>query len=375
MFAPALKLRRKRSSLFLIEPMKKQILKLFFLCVMLVAFQHSYSQITFTVSSSTGSYSVSCANPTLVLVASSNYTGGAVSYTWIGSSFSLPVFNNSITVAAGTYTVIAGTGTLVSQIQTLTITGDSYPPSVYVVKDTTVLTCKGSSIELVGYSNTPNAVFQWVGPLTTPVGPSLTVLTPGAYTLNVSVLSSGCPVATTVITIGDNRIYPIVTTSMIYTVSCPNGTVALTAMVTGNSSVMSYSWNVPQGVTVSGINTSTLVTNGPGVYQVLVTNTVTGCKTAVNVQVWNCVGIADNSGFPEISIFPNPVKGQVYFKSEQLSVEQLNLEIKTYLGLTVYSLKNADVTNGIDLGFLDAGVYYLTLHWDQSQTTFKLVKE
>ncbi len=87
--------------------MKKRILTALLFAFFLFALP-TYAQYTVTLVAGTPGSSRICSETTVTLVATTNYTGAAQGYTWMGSSFSSPVYQSSVVVGPGTYTVIGG---------------------------------------------------------------------------------------------------------------------------------------------------------------------------------------------------------------------------------------------------------------------------
>lgn len=73
----------------------------------------------------------------------------------------------------------------------------------------------------------------------------------------------------------------------------------------------------------------------------------------------------------EISIYPNPVKGQTLFVKS--SVEQLSYSIKNMLGQEVS--KGASIQNAVDVSALHAGLYFINIHNGDEVITKKFIKQ
>jgi len=145
-----------------------------------------------------------------------------------------------------------------------------------------VLTCVNPSVTLGGNSSIgPNYTYFWSGPGITPFGqhqPTITVSSPGAYTLLVTNTANGCTNSHSTVVTADFNI-PTVLIPPVPKV-CLYETVTLTAI--GNPSFAQYTWSnnmIGQQITFDALS--------PAAYTVTVTNLFNGCtNTAVaTVQV------------------------------------------------------------------------------------------
>ncbi|TXD83891.1 T9SS type A sorting domain-containing protein [Subsaximicrobium wynnwilliamsii] len=81
-------------------------------------------------------------------------------------------------------------------------------------------------------------------------------------------------------------------------------------------------------------------------------------------------GSVDHLGL-EISIYPNPVKGELLFVKS--SAENLSFNIKTILGQQVS--KGASTENGVDVSKLKAGMYFINIQNGDEVITKKFIKQ
>lgn len=166
------------------------------------------------------------------------------------------------------------------------------------------ITCKTTTVMLTNQSTTgippatgyprnlPSIGYLWEGPppqenqqLTT----SYVGGTPGTYTLTTKDMNNGCLSKATA-TVPDQRIFPVVnnpTAPPTATVDCGASDAKVRVNITSDNANLAYDWMPPASMTptMSGANTATLSTNLPGIYRVVVTNTMNGCATSVTTQV------------------------------------------------------------------------------------------
>jgi uncharacterized repeat protein (TIGR01451 family) len=160
---------------------------------------------------------------------------------------------------------------------------DDVPVSCILVPQ--VLTCDITSVGLDATcsSQGPEYVYSWTGPgiigPTNTLTPSINV--PGVYTLMITDITNGC---TSVSSVGvtANFTQPVANAGPDLQLPCGGGVVTLA----GSSSIgpnFIYTWIGP-GI-VSGPNTINPIVNGPGIYQLIVTDIANGCTSTDIVTV------------------------------------------------------------------------------------------
>ena len=336
------------------------------------------AQLTFTINNLSSSYSITCGNPTVNLVAISNFTT-PVSYTWTNPQLTSTTANSLGITIPGIYTINASANNL-SASQTLAIGINTTAPSITLTASQPSLTCLNPVSLLMGSSNSPNVSYKWVdGFPQDPMNPASNTYTAGVaphtYTLIITDLN-GCTSSAT-INISDNRIYFPMSNPQPFLVTCPDGTVSISPVIPANSNTANvvFSWTVPITATVTGANTGTsLVTNGPGVYKIMATDTLNGCKTIATVNVYACVGLNEYSEI-NFRIFPNPVEDKLHFEFGEVPTKKINLSIINTLGQTAYLKNNINLKGEVDMSFLKNGVYYLKFESDKGSWAFKILKE
>jgi gliding motility-associated-like protein len=136
---------------------------------------------TFTLTNTTGSYSLTCNNPTINLSVATNYTAGAANFNWINntSTFSSSLTNVSLTGASnvGTYTVsLTDPVTACSTSQTFAISQSTAIPVNTVNPASQVITCNAGAVTFTSSISSPtvNVTSSWFyNSNTFPGGPSL----------------------------------------------------------------------------------------------------------------------------------------------------------------------------------------------------------
>lgn len=182
----------------------------------------------------------------------------------------------SITTSTpGTYTVTATNGsngcTASSSAQ---VTQDINPPSVDAGPDKQ-LTCTTTSATLTAVAS-PGTTLTWSpGGQTTA---SITVSSPGTYTVTVRNTSNGCT-ASSAANVTQDITPPNLTCGQGATLTCANPTRQICATAPGST----FSWSGPG---ISGSNTGSCITvNASGSYTVVATKTSNGCTASCSINV------------------------------------------------------------------------------------------
>lgn len=230
-------------------------------------------------------------NCTLTSVnASATTTTSPVTYNWTGSGIVSGATTGTITVNAGgikNYTVTnasngcATTGSLNVSQNLLNTT-----PTASAIG---TITCLTSTVQLNG---TPGSgvTYTWTGSgFSGGVNSQNAIATStGIYTLSTTFISSACTNAATV-AVMQNTVPPTVSATTSGTLTCTTTTVMLNG---GPSTGVSYLWT-------GGATTQNTSANTPGVYSLLVTNSVNGCT---NIAVTN---VTQNTTVPTINAGSN----------------------------------------------------------------------
>jgi gliding motility-associated-like protein len=199
-------------------------------------------------------------------------TGGAspFSYTWFPSGGNLP---NATGLSVGVYSVsvtesngCAKTGTVsVASAGSMSLTVSSQSVSCFGGND-------GSAQVSVTGGTAPYS-YTW-----TPTGlntATITSLSPGVYTVNVSAVN-GCAATKTVSVAQGVSLNTTLTSQSVSCLGASDGSVQVT--VSGGVAPYSYTWSP------SGINTATATSLSPGIYTVNILTT-NGCTTSKTVTV------------------------------------------------------------------------------------------
>ncbi|WP_185155649.1 putative Ig domain-containing protein [Rudanella paleaurantiibacter] len=224
---------------------------------------------TSTVNASlVASGTLTCANPTVTLTAS---PAGA-SYTFSGPGLSQSGATNTATVStAGTYSVTVTAAGGCSAVATVTVQGNTTPPTASIAPTSATLTCTNPTATLTASGG---GNYRWEDGSTNAIR---SVSSAGTYSVTVTA-ANGCT-ATASVTISEDKTLPAVSLSASGTVTCANPTVTLTASPAGQGT---YRFTGP-GLNQSGAANTATVAAG-GVYMVTVT-AANGCTASATTTV------------------------------------------------------------------------------------------
>lgn len=217
---------------------------------------------------------LTCTTPSISITA----TGGGT-YSWSNGTTVVGTNATLNVTSPGNYTVTVTASNGCTATATQTITQNNTAPALTITTPvSTVLTCTTTSISL-----TANGVgtISWTNPSIISVNPTITVTTPGVYTVTLTA-ANGCTASLSQ-TITQNTTAPAAAITAPSTTVLTCATTSITLTATGGGT---YSWS--NGTTVLGTNAALVVTT-PGIYTVTVTGT-NGCTaTAATTITQNTV--------------------------------------------------------------------------------------
>ncbi len=315
-------------------------------------------QINPTVSSSTGNFSLTCIIQSITITTSSTFTG-TVSYTWTTPQPSVVNGNSISATVPGAYTLTASTGTILETLIVNVFT-NTVQPTVTLSASAGFITCNTPTLLMTANNSPTNVTFTWIEP---GVGFGCTTstciaATSGIYGVTVKDAINGC-IKTATINIGDNRVYPIFSSTGHYTIACPNGTVSLEPTLTSGTTNILFQWKIPFGAVTSSTNNLSLITNAPGEYTLIATNSTNGCATSTLVSVFACVGIYTHEINNMYKLFPNPFTNKLNFDFSEAASLPEKISIVNTVGQKVFETDELPTKMEIDLTSLPNGVYYV----------------
>ncbi len=151
--------------------------------------------------------------------------------------------------------------------------------------------------------------------------------------------------------------------------NCPNG--SATANPSGGTPPYTYSWfpSGNTGVTETGLD--------PGTYSFTVTD-ASGCTVGTLFNIQNSVGIYDQSGGGNFSVFPNPANETVTISQTFSNPAVAQISLTNLLGETVYTETKSNVMNlytTLNLSELPYGVYFVSISTGSGISTQKIIRQ
>ncbi len=338
-------------------------------CVAILMTIRASGQISPTVTSSTGNYSLTCTNPVIILTANSSFTA-PVTYTWTSPQLTVVNGNSINATSSGVFSLTASSGTILETV-TVSVVINNVQPTVSLTGSSGSITCTTPTILLTAMNTPTNVSYTWIEPS---VGFGCTSSTciaaqAGTYSVIVKDAVNGCQ-KTATINLTENRQYPMFSSIGLYTVACPNGTINLQPTLNSSTVNVTFQWKLPAGAVTSATNNLSLITNSQGEYTLIATNTTNGCSTSTLVSVFACVGIDEFNIEDAISLFPNPVQSELNIYSP--SDEILTIQVTDVFSKVALTLKISQ--NKIDFSELNAGIYFVTIVTNKGKSKVKVVK-
>jgi hypothetical protein len=145
----------------------------------------------------------------------------------------------------------------------------------------TVLTCNAPTASISSFSNFPGVAYSWTGPgiSTANNASSIQLNAPGWYVLETNV-NNQCFDSDSVLVISNQTPPELTLLESAGTLNCTVLTSEITAE--SNLSPNNFNWS---GLNIAQINGSSIVVDGPGIYNCLVTNPNNGCTTSASVTI------------------------------------------------------------------------------------------
>lgn len=226
---------------------------------------------------------INCIANQTTLMGNSGTSG--VTYTWTGPGINAgnQFLQNPTVDQLGVYVLtVFNPANSCSSTATVTVNGDTTPPTASAVGDT--ITCLQTSITIDGITNAATATWNWSGPGINPGNQMVenpNVLVSGTYNVTVTNTVNGCTnTASTVVDINNSN--PTATAGPNDTLTCTQPNLTLQGAGNAGGQPISFSWTGPNGFMS---NVAQPNVNVDGTYILTVLNTLNGCLKKDTVTI------------------------------------------------------------------------------------------
>ncbi|MFN8303700.1 MAG: gliding motility-associated C-terminal domain-containing protein [Saprospiraceae bacterium] len=242
---------------------------------------------------------VTCTDPQIALSAIAVGGVDGISYAWTASNGGAIVSGantaNPQINAGGTYSlVVTDLYNGCTNTDQLAVSVDQTPPDVLIASPDQ-LTCAVQTVEIdAGGSSTGNVYnYSWSGPGIVSGSTTLApvVNQPGLYTLNIVNSDNGCESQLTT-TVVQDIVAPLAEAGSGFELTCSVEQDELSASGSSAGPNFTYQWTTQNGNILDGANTSSPLVDAVGIYNLLVTNTQTGCTATDQTSV------TENTNYP-----------------------------------------------------------------------------
>lgn len=293
---------------------------------------------------------LTCVSPVVAIDGTCSSSGPNFVYQWTGPGIVggqntlIPIVNQP-----GNYVlVVINTSNGCTSQATVQVLQDFTLPTAVAGPDMT-LNCATTSLQLNGAGSSigPQFSYIWSTPNGNVVGGQATLTptidAPGVYTLVVTNLFNGCTDSDNVLVVQD-VISPIADAGPDTGFPCGGGTATLDA--TGSAGAQNVVLWIGPGINAGNQSLLTPIVNLPGIYTLLVTNTINGCTATDQVNVFSGPAIpAQNIVVNHLSCFGGDGAIDLTFNG----------------GVPPYTYQWSNGATSEDLANLNAGTYSVTL--------------
>ncbi len=269
-----------------------------------------------------------CDTDTLTLSATATPAAAVPNWTASGGG-QIVSGQNTLTpqvITAGTY-ILTATNPANGCTSTSSITVTSnYTPPLAVVLPPNDLTCQNPSISLSGTGSSVGANFQYLW-TSSPGGNIVsgantlnpTVNVAGTYTLLVTNTTNACTASASATVMADQNVLTAIANAP-DTLTCTTATSMLNSTGSSNGATIFYLWTTANGNISGPNNVPNPVATLPGTYQLLVTNTATGCS-ATDLAI-----VVQDLAAPQLQI-TIPAPGFISCTNPTLDLQGQNLSL------------------------------------------------
>jgi len=86
-------------------------------------------------------------------------------------------------------------------------------------------------------------------------------------------------------------------------------------------------------------------------------------------------GLRSNTSRGDITTYPNPSTGLIYFKGNINTSAPAKIEVRNNLGKLIFSETNFNMNQAIDLSSATRGIYFIQISDGSKMQSFKVIKQ
>lgn len=245
----------------------------------------------FPISEAGADPTLTCVTTVVTLDGTQSQSGAGIQYTWTGPGVVAGTETNVSASAdvPGLYTLtVLNTNNGCSKTDVVTVNEDILFPTVNAGTNQTLTCANPNGVTLSSSGSDVGANFNllWSGPGITPANETQadpTVLVAGAYTLLITSNVNGCSDTDNVV-VNQDQDLPQANAGADQLLNCTITDVTLTGSNSGPLNEITFLWTGP-GIDLVNENDVSPVVSLPGIYSLVVNNTITGCQATDNVEV------------------------------------------------------------------------------------------
>lgn len=282
---------------------------------------------------------LNCSEPVTVLDASASVPFNSLEFDWTttdGNILSGPTTVNPEVNAQGVYELlVTNTTNGCTDTETIFIGANLELPTV-IIQTPNPLTCIDSIINLdAGNSSSgSNYDITWTSPdgniITGENTLFPTVDQPGNYSMTIFNTSNDCENTASVL-VTEDRVTPIAEAGLPTELDCNDQTAVLDASLSSTGTNYIYDWSSITGTIENGANSLNPEVQGPGIYELLVTNIRNGCTASDEVLALEAQNVPTNL---EVELF----EPQCYGDEGAISI----LSVEGGVGPYLYSIDDGE---------------------------------
>lgn len=269
--------------------------------------------------------------------------------------------------------------TILHQVDTITSIDTVWvypiPDMPEITDDITGPLCKGNMATLSSSYETNNQWFRNNMPMEGETGQELVVTENGSYQVEYT-SPDGCTALSEAVEIFFNEeppVAPFVNENNLLQLSDPGQI----------SDLYSLQWLLNDAIIIDGTE-ATYCISQDGLYSLVVTDIITGCKSVFSAQEIynpgypNCVNATEDLSMAGLRLFPNPFKSAFSIEATLLEAGNIDLKISNAIGQEIFQkdfgMVSGDFNYQLDMSDQANGIYFLSLRLNDQQIIAKLIK-